>query len=219
MRKIPSERQQLVGAAFASLCVVSHALSAFTAMLAKRMERHRLDAQHGVRDPPPALHGKELQGLLLKNYSGKEDGMQRDESGIWMVIVSGLCVGALLWVWADASFAQEQEVTAAGRKVYEQNCAVCHGREAKGDGVAMSLLTTKPADLTQIAKRNNGEFPFWKVYRVIDGREDIKGHGTRDMPIWGEEFRTQAGSSPTAESQVRGRILELVYYLQSIQAK
>jgi hypothetical protein len=39
------------------------------------------------------------------------------------------------------------------------------------------------------------------------------------MPIWGAEFRAQAALSPTAQSQVRGRILELVYYLQSIQAK
>jgi mono/diheme cytochrome c family protein len=145
--------------------------------------------------------------------------MKRYDLGAWMVIVAGLIVGTLLWVGAGVSFAQQQEVTTAGRKVYEQNCAVCHGPQAKGDGVAMSLLTTKPADLTQIAKRNGGEFPFWKVYGVIDGREDVKGHGTRDMPIWGAEFRAQAGASPTAESQVRGRILELVYYLQSIQAK
>jgi hypothetical protein len=57
------------------------------------------------------------------------------------------------------------------------------------------------------------------VYGIIDGRNDIKAHGTRDMPIWGEEFRLQAGSSSIAQSEVRGRILELVYFLQSIQAK
>ena len=83
----------------------------------------------------------------------------------------------------------------------------------------MNLLTVKPADLTQISKRNNGTFPFWKTYRVVDGREDIKGHGSRDMPIWAAEFRSETTSSPTAQTQERGRILELVYYLQSIQAK
>jgi len=130
--------------------------------------------------------------------------MQRHESGVWIIIVSGLCVGALLWVWAGVSFAQEQEVTTAGRKVYEQNCAVCHGPQAKGDGVAMSLLTTKPADLTQIAKRNGGEFPFWRVYGVIDGREDVKGHGTHDMPIWGAEFRAQAGATRRPNHKCEG---------------
>lgn len=145
--------------------------------------------------------------------------MKHKESGLWYVIFVGAVIGSFLWLWAGQSFAQEQEVAAAGKSVYDQNCAVCHGREAKGDGGAVSLLTVKPADLTQIAKRAGGEFPFWKVYRVIDGREDIKGHGTRDMPIWGAEFRSQAGSNSTAEAQTRGRVLELVYYLQSIQTK
>lgn len=145
--------------------------------------------------------------------------MRRHHGGAWYAALGGVLTGALFWFCLGTSHAQEQEVSTAGKKVYEQNCMVCHGREGKGDGVAMSLLTVKPADLTTIAKRNGGEFPFWKVYGVIDGREDVKGHGTRDMPIWGAEFRSQAGPSPTAESQVRGRILELVYYLQSIQAK
>jgi mono/diheme cytochrome c family protein len=145
--------------------------------------------------------------------------MKRQDPRIWTVVFVGVCVGALLWLSAGNTQAQQQEVTVAGKKVYDTNCAVCHGREAKGDGVAMSLLTVKPADLTQIAKKNNGEFPFWKVYGIIDGREQIKAHGERDMPIWGAEFRVDASSTPTAESMVRGRVLELVYFLQSIQAK
>ena len=132
--------------------------------------------------------------------------------------IAGLIVG-LVWGTPAVTQAQEQEVAAAGKPVYDQYCASCRGREAKGDGPAMNLLTVKPADLTQISKRNNGTFPFWKTYRVVDGREDIKGHGSRDMPIWGAEFRSEASSSPVAQTQVRGRILELVYYLQSIQAK
>jgi mono/diheme cytochrome c family protein len=118
-----------------------------------------------------------------------------------------------------AGLAQQEEVAKAGRPAYEQNCAVCHGREGKGDGGAANLLTVKPADLTQLSKNNNETFPFWRTYRVIDGREEIKGHGTRDMPIWGQVFRMEAGTSAMAQSQVRGRILELVHYLESIQAK
>jgi mono/diheme cytochrome c family protein len=139
--------------------------------------------------------------------------------GIRCVTMTSLIGTLLLGLIPGAGMAQQEEVAKAGRPAYEQSCAVCHGREGRGDGGAMNLLTVKPTDLTQLSKKNDGTFPFWRVYRVIDGREEIKGHGTRDMPLWGQEFRMQTGSSPMAESQVRGRILELVYYLESIQTK
>ena len=145
--------------------------------------------------------------------------MTRNQPQAWRMVFMGMVVSGVLWCWTNPGLAQEQEVATSGKNVYNQNCAVCHGREARGDGGAVSVLTVKPADLTQIAKKNGGEFPFWKVYGIIDGRQDVKSHGTRDMPIWGQEFRMQAGTSTTAESEVRGRILELVYYLQSIQEK
>jgi mono/diheme cytochrome c family protein len=134
-------------------------------------------------------------------------------------LMTVLLGAVFLWMMPASGLAQEKEVTAAGRTEYERSCAVCHGREGKGDGGAVSLLTVKPADLTQISKKSGGSFPFWHVYGVIDGLEEVKGHGERDMPIWGTDFRLEAGTSSTAQSQVRGRILELVYYLQSIQAK
>ena len=133
------------------------------------------------------------------------------------------CCGLLLflglWLAAVPGWAQEQEVAAAGKPAYDHHCAVCHGREGKGDGVAANFLTVKPADVTQLSTKNGGQFPFWKIYRVIDGREKITGHGTRDMPIWGAVFRSETTSNSAAQTQVRGRILELVYYLQAIQAK
>lgn len=145
--------------------------------------------------------------------------MTQEKRGAGPVVFMSILVGGVLWLWTGSSLAQEEEVAAAGKNVYNQNCAVCHGLEGKGDGVAASLLTVKPSDLTQIAKKNGGEYPFWKVYGIIDGRQDVKAHGTRDMPIWGQEFRLQAGGGVAAESQVRGRILELVNYLRTIQAQ
>ena len=145
--------------------------------------------------------------------------MTRNQFKAWRMVFMGIITGGLLGLWTHNGFAQEKEVATAGKVVYDQNCAVCHGQHAKGDGGAVSVLTQKPADLTQIAKKNGGDFPFWKVYGTIDGRQEVKAHGTRDMPIWGQEFRLQAGTGAAAESQVRGRILELVYYLQSIQAQ
>ena len=116
----------------------------------------------------------------------------------------------------DAS-AQEAEVIAGGELEYQNYCAVCHGTDARGGGMMAKFLTIRPADLTQIATRNGGTFPFWQIYRIIDGG-DVRGHGTRDMPIWGDRFRTQAGGNdPGSRSQAAGRLLGLVFYLQHIQ--
>ena len=143
----------------------------------------------------------------------------RHTFGIRQLTLTGVMGIALLGGWLGRGFAQEQEVAAAGKPVYDRNCAVCHGPEGKGDGGAANVLTVKPADLTQISQRNGGNFPFWRVYGVIDGREEVKGHGTRDMPIWGEMFRQQEGGKPVDETQAMGRILVIVYYIQSIQEK
>src|SRR5215510_10143184 len=143
--------------------------------------------------------------------------------GMRQIALGGVLATAFLWLTLGRGLAQQQEATeekevaAAGRPIYEQYCASCHGRGGKGDGGAISLLTIKPADLTQLSKRNGGTYPFWQVYGTIDGRKETKGHGTSDMPIWGQEFRQEAGGGALAQSQVRGRILELVYYLESIQ--
>ena len=68
----------------------------------------------------------------------------------------------------------------------------------------------KPADLTQLSAQHDGFFPFWDVYRAIDGRKDIWGHGPSDMPIWATVLKEEAGSDPAADLQAYARILEIV---------
>lgn len=117
--------------------------------------------------------------------------------------------------------AQEDEIIAGGKTRYQQYCANCHGPAGKGDGEMAALFIFKPADLTQLKKKNNGEFPFWRVYRAIDGREIIRGHGTREMPLWGFVFQAEESANDPyfSEDAVRGRIWQLVYFLESIQEK
>lgn len=116
------------------------------------------------------------------------------------------------------ALAQETEVIAGGDLEYQNHCAICHGVDGKGRGIMNKFLTIQPADLTQVSKKNADRFPFWQVYRVIDGREEIRGHGTREMPIWGARFQAEAkGSDPGSRAQAAGRILSLVFYLQHIQ--
>lgn len=101
-----------------------------------------------------------------------------------------------------------------GQTAYMDDCASCHGKSAKGDGVLSAFLTVKAPDLTQIAKRNNGNFDFWKVYGTIDGRHMLRAHGESDMPVWGSVYRREWGFAGT-----RARYIELMFYLQSIQEK
>ena len=117
----------------------------------------------------------------------------------------------------QAFAADDEPALTAGKAEFRTNCGSCHGLSGKGDGPIVPLLKEKPADLTGISKRNGGEFPFWETYRMIDGREPMDGHGGREMPIWGDRFSERSTSQQGADAVVRGRILELIVYLQSIQ--
>lgn len=132
-----------------------------------------------------------------------------------------ILVTALLWAGGNKSLAQEQDIIEAGMREFQRSCATCHGVDAKGNGPSASALNVKPADLTQLSKNHGGVFLFWRTYEKISGADEapIRGHGTREMPIWGERFRLEKGASEEHFIGVRGRILSLVYYLQSIQEK
>src|SRR6476660_6048391 len=69
---------------------------------------------------------------------------------------------------------------ASGQTEYLSNCAGCHGSDGKGSGPLASKLKTKPADLTVLAKKNNGVFPVREIYQSIDGRTVTGSHGDRE---------------------------------------
>jgi hypothetical protein len=78
-------------------------------------------------------------------------------------------------------------------------------------------MTRKPADLTEIAKRNGGLFPTELVFRTIDGKKPVRGHGGPDMPVWGDAFaRSRDGGNPET---IKRMIQSLVDYLESIQSR
>lgn len=126
-----------------------------------------------------------------------------------------LLAGALLaCTSALADETAPKSVLDDGQQVYAENCAYCHGNKAKGDGPMASILTVKPSDLTQLAKKNNGNFDFWKAYRTVDGRKTLRAHGGSEMPIWGAKFKSDWG-----EASMRARMLQVTMYVQSIQEK
>ena len=130
-------------------------------------------------------------------------------------------LGAALVAAPVLGHAQAEDI---GKREYASRCAVCHGDGGKGDGPLSALLKIPVSDLTKIQKNNTGVFPFDRLYGVIDGREVVAAHGPREMPVWGNEnavdLTTGFRVNPKElESYVRGRIIALIGYIYTLQAK
>lgn len=131
-----------------------------------------------------------------------------------------LVAAMLAAAWA----AQAADRLDLGKREYEANCVVCHGPSAKGNGSYAELLKTRVPDLTVLARKNGGVFPVARVYEVIDGTQSVAAHGSREMPIWGTEYKAKAAQYyvdvPYDEQAfVRARILALIDYLNRLQEK
>jgi mono/diheme cytochrome c family protein len=105
----------------------------------------------------------------------------------------------------------------AGSYTYRTYCATCHGEKGKGDGPLAENLRFHPPDLTQIAKRNGGEYPAKKVAKIVDGREPLDGHGGPDMPVWGDAFKN--ADTGFEDEKVRLKIRSVVDYVGKLQEK
>src|ERR1022692_1563747 len=77
-----------------------------------------------------------------------------------------------------------------GDDLYREFCAVCHGIDAKGNGPAADALKTRPTDLTEISRQNGNKFPTLHMQRVIGGEDAVAAHGSREMPTWGDSFKS-----------------------------
>lgn len=132
----------------------------------------------------------------------------------WKTIA--LLAFSILWLLAATpARAQQEKVIAAGKDEFQTHCTSCHGDDAKGSGRMAQLLTVKPTDLTGIAKKSGGTFPFWQVYGVIEGAVPVKGHIY--MPDWKSRFEADQTKSGYEDAYLR--ILTLTHYLESIQEK
>jgi mono/diheme cytochrome c family protein len=100
--------------------------------------------------------------------------------------------------------------------MYKQFCAACHGARAQGNGPAASTLKTQPPDLTTLAKRHGGKFPYDYVSSVLRFGPGSSAHGSSDMPTWGPIFQMIDRNN---ERSAQSRIMNLADYLASLQRK
>jgi mono/diheme cytochrome c family protein len=124
-----------------------------------------------------------------------------------------VCLG--LWSIGAASAADLEMRT--GKQLYVQFCASCHGSTGKGDGPVSSSFGVEVPDLTLIARRHGGKYPRDLVLRIIDGRHTLTAHGTRVMPVWGEDLGRVNIGDPNAEAIAGTVLLRLADYVWLLQ--
>ena len=138
---------------------------------------------------------------------------------------SMLLLGITIATLAMFAIAQQKEIkhvpiketsAASGQQMYETYCAVCHGKDGKGNGPAAEALKTPPSDLTTLAKSNGGKYPSNRVSATIHGDQAIAAHGSKEMPIWGNLF-WHISQGHSAEVQLR--VANLNKYIEQMQAK
>lgn len=123
---------------------------------------------------------------------------------------------AALALFAGSAHAADY-VSMSGRELYVRFCSACHGVTGKGDGVVSQSLKVEVPDLTMIARRAGGKYPRERIVRIIDGRHIFAVHGSRTMPVWGEDFSRLELGNPDAERSTKvviDRLADFVWLLQ-----
>ena len=103
----------------------------------------------------------------------------------------------------------------SGAEMFGTYCAVCHGKDGRGTGPAAGALKKAPADLTMLSKKSGGKFPGLQITNYIKGDISPEAHGSRDMPMWGDIFRSVSGGQAVVDLRIKA----LEDYIQGIQQR
>jgi hypothetical protein len=163
---------------------------------------------------------------VSKFRSSSMKSIGRMTAALCVTVMASLATNTCVWA---------QEDIEKGRIEFMSKCAGCHGSNGKGTGRLSSRFKIKPADLTALAKRNNGVFSREAVAERVDGRRGIDSHRNSEMPIWGCRQGPPPGPHRQAyerkpidslldmscdpEEVTQKRILDIVEYLAQIQEK
>lgn len=113
------------------------------------------------------------------------------------------CLALLALIATAACQPQQQQAAPGPAEDYLQSCASCHGRPDPDGGVTGLDPTGPTPDLTRLAAVSGGTYPAAQVRRIIDGRQQLRAHGS-PMPVWGNHLS-------------RERVTALADYIATIQ--
>lgn len=131
-----------------------------------------------------------------------------------------LATGVLAVGVIAACTPEEMPQASDGRALFMENCAICHGADAKGNGPMARAMASAPPDLTLIAARNGGNFPRVEVLSTIDGYTKAEISGP-DMPEFGALLVGDLVPLDTGDGVMTPtprKLVALLEYLESIQA-
>jgi mono/diheme cytochrome c family protein len=128
-----------------------------------------------------------------------------------LVVLTACCTN-----WVNSAWAADY-VSMSGEDLYRRFCASCHGTQGRGDGPVASSFRVEVPDLTQTARRLQGKEGRDRLIRIIDGRYIIGAHGSRIMPVWGEDLAQLEIGNPDAERSSQIIIERLADYVSSLQ--
>lgn len=106
-----------------------------------------------------------------------------------------------------------------GREDFADYCAACHGLSGTGDGEGAAALARAPADLTQLARRNDGVFPgtavMAKIWGYTGGRDNTTPMPQFGALLQGDLVPYDGGDGIATPTPIR--LVQLAEYLESLQ--
>ena len=130
------------------------------------------------------------------------------------VAASILSLAAIVSASRPALSANDE--VAEGHRYFIQYCASCHGQDGLGDGPVAKSLLRQPGNLRTLGDKYGMPLPAHRIAELIDGRDTIRAHGTRDMPVWGERLY-EVGQGQKGETGIGDVIAKIIAYLGTIQ--
>ena len=131
----------------------------------------------------------------------------------FLAVLASLGLGACV-------VAQAPSPQPTGAQDFADYCASCHGVSGKGDGEMASRVARAPADLTLLAKRNDGAFPTTRVMAKIWGYTGGKGGAV--MPNFGplldsDTIPYDGGDGILTPTPVR--LVQIAEHLKTLQVR
>lgn len=110
---------------------------------------------------------------------------------------------------------------ADGAEAYRDFCAGCHGETARGDGPMTEILTLDVPDLTLLAARAGGAFPWHEARAAIEAGGGMAAHGG-PMPVFGALFdddRVLVEAPDGTLVETSARVAAILDWLATVQGE